>query len=228
MFRLTASASKRILRPSPNVMSRKSSTLPPGYSEDPAAPPMLRYQASLPRLPVPTLESTCAKYLETVHPHLTPDAFSKTKDAVSSFLSSPLAAELQQRLKDRAANPETKSWLSEWWNDVAYMGYRDPVVVYVSYFYIHVDDKLRRDPAKRAASLVKAMLPFREMVEGGRLEPEKVRNAPLCMDSYKWLFHSSRYPVKPSDTASKFDPKTNNHIVCRRARGAAQRHYRTR
>lgn len=47
----------------------------------------------------------------------------------------------------------------------------------------------------------------------GRLEPEKVKGAPLAMDSYKWLFHSSRYPVKPSDKAHKFDPKAHNHIA---------------
>lgn len=35
----------------------------------------------------------------------------------------------------------------------------------------------------------------------------------MCMASYKWLFHAARYPVKPSDTADKFDPKANNHIV---------------
>jgi carnitine O-acetyltransferase len=33
------------------------------------------------------------------------------------------------------------------------------------------------------------------------------------MSSFKWLFHSSRYPVKPSDTAQKFDHATNNHII---------------
>jgi len=33
------------------------------------------------------------------------------------------------------------------------------------------------------------------------------------MGTYKWLFHSSRYPVKPSDTAAKFDHKSNNHII---------------
>jgi carnitine O-acetyltransferase len=40
-----------------------------------------------------------------------------------------------------------------------------------------------------------------------------VRGAPLCMSSYKWLFHSCRYPVIPSDTARKFDPATHNHVV---------------
>jgi len=212
------------------AMPRMLSTTP-GYTEDLSSPPMLRYQASLPKLPVPTLESTCTKYLETVQPLLSPEEYSRTKLAVSSFLSSPLAAELQQRLKDRASTPETASWLIDWWNDVAYLGYRDPVVVNVSYFFVHKDDRHRRDPAKRAASLIKAMIPFRDLVErcgiliftyivtksdpcfSGRLEPERLKDTPLCMATYKWLFHSSRYPVMPCDTAAKFDPQTNNHIV---------------
>ncbi|RXW21507.1 hypothetical protein EST38_g4351 [Candolleomyces aberdarensis] len=202
-------------------MVRKSSTTapqdpPPGYAIDPSAPPMLRYQASLPNLPVPPLESTCAKYLETVKPLLTPSEYANTKAAVEEFVASPHAAELQSLLKKRAAAPGRDNWLSEWWNDVAYMAYRDPVVVFVSYYFVHVDDAVKRrgkDQAKRAASLIKAMLPFRELTESGRLEPEKVRGNPLCMASYKWLFHSSRYPTKPSDTAGKFDAATHNHIV---------------
>ncbi|KXN85033.1 Carnitine O-acetyltransferase, mitochondrial [Leucoagaricus sp. SymC.cos] len=75
------------------------------------------------------------------------------------------------------------------------------------------DDVFRRDPAKRVASLVKALLPFRELVESGQLEPEKVKGVPLCMASYKWLFHSSWYRVKPSDTARKFDHEENNPIA---------------
>ena len=45
------------------------------------------------------------------------------------------------------------------------MGYRDPVVVFVSYFFVHVDDRMRRDPVKRASSPIKAMLPFRKLTE---------------------------------------------------------------
>ncbi|KII86664.1 hypothetical protein PLICRDRAFT_114012 [Plicaturopsis crispa FD-325 SS-3] len=196
-----------------NVSAPRKSDVPPGYAVDPAAPPMLRFQASLPRLPVPTLASTGAKYLESVQPHLSGAQFAQTQAAVSEFLASPLAAQLQQRLEARAGDPNTASWLAEWWNDAAYMGYRDPVVVNVSYYYVHVDDKRRRDAPKRAASLVKAMIPFRDIVESGRLEPDKVRGAPLCMNAYQWLFHSSRYPTKPSDTARKFDAKTHNHVV---------------
>ncbi|ETW81552.1 hypothetical protein HETIRDRAFT_156259 [Heterobasidion irregulare TC 32-1] len=187
--------------------------VPEGYIADPNAGPMLRYQASLPRLPVPPLPSTLSKYLETVRPHLNAAELARTEAAVRAFGSSPQGAELQKRLEARAAEPGMKSWLADWWNDAAYMGYRDSVVVNVSYFYVHVDDKTRRDPAKRAASLIKALLPFRELVETEQLEPEKVRGAPLCMSSYKWLFHANRYPVIPSDTAHKFDPKKYNHVV---------------
>jgi carnitine O-acetyltransferase len=142
-----------------------SETPPPGYSIDPKAGPMLRYQASLPRLPVPSLASTASKYLDTVRPHVSDAEYNKTESIVNEFVASPQAAELQKRLEARAADPNVKNWLADWWNDVAYMGYRDPVVVFVSYYYVHVDDRTRRDPAKRAASLIKAMLPFRELTE---------------------------------------------------------------
>ncbi|KAA1479501.1 acyltransferase ChoActase/COT/CPT [Dentipellis sp. KUC8613] len=191
----------------------KAPDLPAGYKADPSAVPMLRYQASLPRLPVPILSSTLSKYLESVQPHLTPAQFSRTQEIVRAFGASTQGAELQERLQARAADPDTKNWLADWWNNDAYMGYRDSVVVNVSYYYVHADDKARRTSGKRAAALLKGILQFRELVESGHLEPEKVRGAPLCMASYKWLFHANRYPVIPSDTARKFDPMTHNHVV---------------
>jgi carnitine O-acetyltransferase len=148
-----------------NASAKAKSDVPPGYAVDPNATHMLRFQDSLPRLPVPTLSSTGAKYLETVKPHLSPAAFSRTQDVVKSFVQSEQGHELQKRLQARASESDRKNWLSEWWNDVAYMGYRDPVCVYVSYFYVYLDDQWRRDQITRAASLVKAMLPFRELVE---------------------------------------------------------------
>ena len=125
---------------------------------------MLRYQSALPSLPVPSLSSTLSKYLSTVKPLLTPSQYTHTLHTANAFLSSPLAAELQKRLHLRAERVGD-NWLSEWWNDVAYMSYRDPVVVFVSYFFVHVQDRSRKDGTQRAADLVKAMLPFRTMVE---------------------------------------------------------------
>lgn len=144
---------------------RSQQQTPESYVPDPSAGNMLRFQASLPQLPVPPLSSTVDKYLDTVKPHLTELEYAATQASARAFLNSPQAAELQTRLEARAADPSIKNWLADWWNEVAYMGYRDPVVVYVSYFYVHIDDPKRRDPAKRAASLIKTMLPFRHLVE---------------------------------------------------------------
>ncbi|EKM51907.1 uncharacterized protein PHACADRAFT_262313 [Phanerochaete carnosa HHB-10118-sp] len=187
--------------------------VPRGYAIDPSAGKMLRFEASLPRLPVPPLSSTAAKYLETIKPHLTPEEFSKTAMIVKNFVESGQGKELQKRLETRAADSNIKNWLADWWNETAYMGYRDPVVVYVSYFYVHQDDLRKPGQAKRAAQLLKGFLAFRSFVESKELEPEKVKGTPLAMASYKWLFHACRYPVKPTDTAHKFDPAKHNHVV---------------
>lgn len=208
--------------------------VPPGYVADPRKGPMLTYQSSLSKLPVPTLSSTISKYLETVRPHLTAQEYAHTTAVARDFENSALGKELQSRLEARRNEEGRESWLADWWNDAAYMAYRDPVVVFVSYFYVHVMQG-EMGPAKRAAQLVKAMLPFRALVEtcvipvhpfplldidilclfvcSEQLAPETVKGAPLCMASYKWLFHASRYPVKPADTATKFDPATHDHVV---------------
>jgi carnitine O-acetyltransferase len=127
-----------------------------------------------------------------------------------------VAAELQNRLHERA-ELVGDNWLSEWWKDATFMGRRDPLVVFVNYFIVHVWDHTRKDGPQRAAELVTAMLPFRNMVEkcgcyflqsytsnltcySGTLEPDKIRGTPLCMDLYKWLQVFSLlciYSIKP-------------------------------
>ena len=131
---------------------------------------MLAQQSDLPHLPVPTIESTAFKYMETVRPHLNFEQFNRSQNAIREFLASPLVKKLQSRLEDRAAQPGMKNWLSDWWNLVAYMGYRDPVVVFVSYYYVHVMNLGKAwtegdSPSLKAALLLKGILGFRHLVE---------------------------------------------------------------
>jgi carnitine O-acetyltransferase len=167
-MRLTSAERRPLMTAQPRSMRSTSipSNLPEGYKADPNQGVMLRYQASLPHLPVPPLASTLAKYLETIRPHLTPSEYAHSESTVRAFGALAQAAELQRRLEARAAEPGgTVNWLADWWNETAYMAYRDPVVVNVSYFYVHVADAAMRDAPRRAATLLKAMLPFRTLVE---------------------------------------------------------------
>ncbi|KAI8075381.1 acyltransferase ChoActase/COT/CPT [Gilbertella persicaria] len=179
-----------------------------------AAGPMLRYQKNLPKLPVPKLSETLQKYLKTVHPLLTPEEYKRTEEAVKDFEKpGGLGQELQRRLVARAQDPNMVNWMEEWWLDQAYMGYRDPVVVYVSYFYAYKDDKFRKIPAQRAAAITTAALEFKKQVVEHTLEPEYAKGEPMCMDSYKYMFNNCRIAHKPSDLAASFDPFKNTHIV---------------
>ncbi|KAJ2800401.1 Carnitine O-acetyltransferase mitochondrial [Coemansia helicoidea] len=171
------------------------------------------FQAQLPKLPVPTLDETLPKYLRTVEPLLSKEDFARTRAVVEEFGQSAEGRVLQNRLEARAAEPGRANWLEEWWNDLSYMGYRDPVVPYVSYFYAFKDDRLRRKPTQRAAAIVRAAWAFRAQVASGELAPEMGRAAPLCSNSYRFMFSATRVPVKPSDREATYALDENEHIA---------------
>jgi carnitine O-acetyltransferase len=175
---------------------------------------MLRFEDSLPRLPVPTLEETAARYLKSVHPLISSSEFQSTTEAVKEFVKpGGIGRKLQEKLLARREDPKHKNWLYEWWNDAAYLTYRDPVVPYVSYFYSYRDDRRRRDPAKRAAAISTSVLEFKKQVDQGTLEPEYMKKLPISMESYQWMFNACRIPARPKDYPSKFPAQGNQHII---------------
>ena len=188
--------------------------LPSGYKEDSTKGPMLRFEDSLPKLPVPTLEETAARYLRSVHPLLSSSELQSTTEAVKDFVKpGGIGSKLQERLLARREDPKHKNWIYDWWNEAAYLTYRDPVVPYVSYFYSHRDDRRRRDPAKRAAAISTASLEFKKQVDQGTLEPEYMKKLPISMESYQWMFNCSRIPARPADYPAKYPAQDNKHIV---------------
>lgn len=108
---------------------------------------------NLPKLPVPKLNETLNKFLDTAEPHLTASGFENTKNVVREFgKSGGIGEKLQNLLEQRAATKE--NWLSDptsnWWLNCAYLQYRDPVVVWSSPGLVYpqrkfttIDDKIR-------------------------------------------------------------------------------------
>lgn len=193
---------------------RAKSSLPEGYAEDKSKGLTLRFQDSLPKLPVPTLEETATRYLKTLRPLLSEAELATSRAAVEDFIKAGgVGSRLQEKLIAKREDPATKNWIYEWWNDAAYLSYRDPVVPYVSYFYSHRDDRQRRDPAKRAAAITTSVLEFKKQVDSGTLEPEYMKKLPICMDSYKWMFNASRVAAHPADHPIKYSPDEHKHII---------------
>jgi carnitine O-acetyltransferase len=208
----------RILVMAPAAKRKASSKqqywVPEGYREDISKGSMLRFEDSLPRLPVPSLEETSARYLKSIHPLLTKDEYATSENAVAEFQKEgSLGQTLQKRLLAHREDPKHRNWIYEWWNDAAYLSYRDPVVPYVSYFYSFRDDRRRRNPAKRAAAITTAALEFKRQADDGSLEPEYMRKLPMAMSSYQFMFNCSRVAAEPADYPIKYDHKENQHVV---------------
>ncbi len=99
---------------------------------------LFKHQSSLPDLPVPQLKETLDLYLKSIQPLCTPEEYKVSLGNVKEFAKpGGMGSVLQERLLERAKsmNAVNRSWLIDWWNDYAYMGYRDPLVVFVSYFF---------------------------------------------------------------------------------------------
>lgn len=146
----------------------------------------------LPRLPVPTLNETLERFLPTALPLASNKAEEETLlQACNAFPQE--ASKLQQRLveHDEQVEFQNSSWLQQWWNTVAYLQVRDPVVVHVSYFFqLNDDDSLLEEKShndllcvKRAAAALCVAAKFRNKVSNGTLAPDTIgkRDIPLCM-----------------------------------------------
>lgn len=70
------------------------------------------FESALPKLPVPSLDSTLDKYLRSVQPFVTDEEFSRTRSICENFKKSPRVQELQRMLLKRAE--EKQSWMAEW------------------------------------------------------------------------------------------------------------------
>lgn len=93
------------------------------------------------------------------------------------------------------------------------MAYRDPVVINVSYFYSHKDDRTRRNPASRAAAISTGVLSFRKLVVNGELEPEYMKKLPICMDSYQYMFNACRLPQPDADYVKTYPTDESNEFI---------------
>ena len=82
--------------------------------------PLYSQQATLPRLPIPSLKETIDRFLPTALPLAKDDEEKKSLTmAADKFVSE--AVELQKRLEGRKEEMADSSWLQLWWNTLGYL-----------------------------------------------------------------------------------------------------------
>ncbi|ODQ78958.1 hypothetical protein BABINDRAFT_162044 [Babjeviella inositovora NRRL Y-12698] len=175
---------------------------------------LFKFQADLPPLPVPELKDTAAKYLDSVKPLASAQQYAATEAKVQEFIRpGGVGEKLHAKLLERAAL--NRNWLSDWWDEYAYMAYRDAVVPYVSYFFAHKDLRgpIGQNQLQKASLLAFHVTEFLDKVANELHEPEVLKGTPYCMESFKNLFNNSRVPTLPADTTVYFPYAENQYFL---------------
>ncbi|XP_552786.3 carnitine O-palmitoyltransferase 2, mitochondrial [Anopheles gambiae] len=156
--------------------------------------PMLHFQPSLPRLPIPELEKTCARYLAAQQPLLSPDAFERTKELVNQF-SRQDGPKLQTLLKEFDAANKHTSYISEPWFDM-YLRDRAPLPLnYNPLLMMNPDPRPQfNDQLLRTTNLVISSLRFMKSLRAKILEPEVFHMNPAKSDTPMFRTVTSMMP----------------------------------
>uniref|UniRef100_A0A4W5KC02 Carnitine O-palmitoyltransferase 1, muscle isoform n=1 Tax=Hucho hucho TaxID=62062 RepID=A0A4W5KC02_9TELE len=122
-------------------------------------PLLYSFQTSLPRLPVPSVDDTITRYLESVRPLLDDEQYNQMEVVANDFKKDQ-APKLQKYLI-------LKSWwatnyVSDWWEEYIYLRGRSPIMVNSNFYamdLLYVTPTHRQ--AARAGNAVHAMLQYR-------------------------------------------------------------------
>uniref|UniRef100_A0A6B2L0J9 Choline/carnitine acyltransferase domain-containing protein n=1 Tax=Arcella intermedia TaxID=1963864 RepID=A0A6B2L0J9_9EUKA len=156
-------------------------------------------------LPVPSLSETASKYLNSLKPILSQADYKRTEEIVADFIKpGGVGPDLHQRLVKRAADQAKvgKSWLQDWWLDVAYLRGRYPLPINLSCHLLVMDDYIDRTvytQTQQAARMIVGSIQWKTMLDQGQIAPELQKKTKLCMNQYRTLFTSERVPRRDMD-----------------------------
>ncbi len=175
-------------------------------SQETAPTPTFALEDELPRVPLPTLEESCERFLSWCAPLLTPAELAQTQAEVTAFLrpGGPGRA-LHAALEEFNDAPGTHSWLDTFW-PYRYLGRRDRIALNANFFFLFKDADLPQ--VERAAGLIAAALDYKRLIDGQLLPPAVVRGQPQTMEQNKYLFSTTRIPGAELDTVrSPYTPQ---------------------
>lgn len=175
------------------------------------------HEQQLPRVPLPTLEQSCERFLEWCAPLLTVEQLAETKASVDAMLSSDSPARtLHATLKAYDQTPGVYSWLDTFWSS-RYLGRRDRIALNANFFFLFKDTP--QSQTERAASLIVGAARYKLLLDQERIPPAVMRDQMLAMEQVKYLFSTTRIPGTEQDTVrtpyseTSPGPSQARHIV---------------
>ncbi|KAF9572347.1 Carnitine O-acetyltransferase mitochondrial [Mortierella alpina] len=195
------------------------------YSTSTPSEGTFQNQSKIPRLPIPSLAETAARYKKSLLPILSEAELARAEKAVDEFIKpGGLGETLQGRLHEMDRT-EKNSWLETIWLNKGYLEWREPSMINVNWWAQFKDSphfNLEQAPARgvvsdvqiqRAANYASSLLTFNDLVNSQTLPAEYQRSSPLCMNQYKNQFGAYRVAELPRDRIVTTWPTTANYIT---------------
>ncbi|TPX71179.1 hypothetical protein SpCBS45565_g01373 [Spizellomyces sp. 'palustris'] len=195
------------------------------------APRTFSLQSKLARLPIPPLEETAERYLQTLRPVLSQEEFAHSEAAVREFIKpGGLGHTLQQRLLEHDKN-EPNSWLERWWLRLAYHSWREGLMVNSNWYMLGRDhpetpkelitekSSARKNgqytgfQLRRAAGLITNLLDYKNLLDTETLPVDMTRAGPQDMNQYRHIFGITRVPKAECDVNVGSHPTHAKHVV---------------
>eukprot|EP00051_Salpingoeca_urceolata_P031694 m.12581 g.12581 ORF g.12581 m.12581 type:complete len:802 (+) comp4301_c0_seq1:209-2614(+) len=168
------------------------------------------YQPVLPTLPVPSLQDTCDRYLDSMRPLLDDAEYERMNRLAGDFAAGEgRTLQLILILKSLWST----NYVTDWWERFVYLRGRDSIMInsnfYISDSYVWVPTTNRE---ARAAMFIYNAIDFKQLLEREQLEPLMLKGAiPLCMAQYLRTFGTTRIPGIEKDELQHV--KHSNHVA---------------
>jgi carnitine O-acetyltransferase len=173
----------------------------------------------LPRVPLPTLEASCERFLAWCAPLLTADERAATEAEVAAFLRPDGPGRvLHAALEEYDATEGVHSWLDTFW-PYRYLGRRDRIALNANFFFLFQDSGPSQSQVERAAGLIAGAVNYKRQLDQELIPPVMLRGQPQTMVQNKFLFSTTRIPGTQQDTvrapytAQWPGPSEARHIV---------------
>ena len=170
-------------------------------------------QDRLPKLPIPDVDATLKRYLDSLEPLQSSRERDDTKAAIKDFIDHD-GKELQDKLRKYATGKS--SYIEQFWYD-SYLNYDNPVVLNLNPFFLLEDDPTpaRNNQVTRAASLVISAICFVRAVRKEELPPDTLRGQPLDMFQYSRMFGTARVPTENGCIIGQDSDAKHVVVMCR-------------
>ncbi|XP_065837964.1 carnitine O-palmitoyltransferase 1, liver isoform-like isoform X2 [Oscarella lobularis] len=178
----------------------------------PFTPALYSFQGSLPYLPLPSLNDTCSRYLQSVRPLLSGDDYQEMQSFVWKFQNG-VGRKLQRYLYLKYLR--SQNYVTDWWEQFVYLRSRSSLMINSNYYGMDaMFKKMTSLQAARAGSVINAFFVYKRRLETERMDPLMLRGIiPLCSYQYERTFGTTRIPGIEQDVIRHVDPSQSKHIV---------------